>query len=158
MLLHVGGLQVTMDQEVDAVVLTNVEDGADMASRKRDPRAVGEPRGFAAWSGSDESSRIAMVSLETGEVTYLLPGGSNPRYSPTGHIVYAVGGTLRAVGFDADRLELTSNNPVPVLDNVETKASGAGNFGFSSDGALVYVTGTSGAAQGTLVWVDRERP
>ena len=111
---------------------------------------------FTAWSGSDESSRIAMVSLETKEVTYLLPGGSHPRYAPTGHIVYAVGGSLRAVGFDAERLELTSNNPVPVLENVDTKASGAANFGFSSDGALVYVTGTGSAPVRTLVWVDRD--
>ena len=67
---------------------------------------------FTAWSGSDETSRLAVVSLETGTVRYLLQGGSHPHYAPTGHIVYGVGGTLRAVGFDADRLELTSDNPV----------------------------------------------
>ena len=59
---------------------------------------------FTAWSTSDEDSRLAVVSLETGAVTYLLPAGSFPRYSLTGHIVYRVGSTLRAVGFDADRL------------------------------------------------------
>ena len=83
---------------------------------------------FTAWSGSDEGSRLAVVSLETREVTYLLPGGSHPRYSPTGHIVYGVGGTLRAVGFDTDRLELTSSNPVPVVENVMTKGTGAASF------------------------------
>ena len=81
-----------------------------------------------------------MVSLETGEVTYLVLGGSSPHYAPTGHIVYGVGGTLRPVAFDADRLEVTSN-PVPVLEDVNTKGSGAANFSFASDGSLVYVSG-----------------
>ena len=113
---------------------------------------------FTAWSGSDDASRLAVVSLETGEVTYLFPGGSNPHYSPTGHIVYGVGGTLRAIGFDAERLELTSHNPVPVLENVNTKASGAGDFSFSANGSLVYVKGVAatGGPAGTLVWVDRQ--
>ena len=34
---------------------------------------------FTAWSGSDEGSRIAVVSTETGQITYLLP-------SPTGTV------------------------------------------------------------------------
>ena len=113
---------------------------------------------FTAWSGTDEGSRIAVVSTETGQVTYLLTGGSNPHYSPTGHLVYAVGGTLRAVGFDAERLELTSDNPVPVVENVTTKPSGAASFSVADNGSLVYVLGGGGAAgpQRSLVWVDRE--
>ena len=114
---------------------------------------------FTAWSGSADGSRIAVVSLETGEITYLVPGGSNPHYSPTGHIVYGVGGTLRAVGFDAERLELTSDNAVPVLENVNTKSfSGAANFSLAGNGSLVYVAGTgfSGGTQRTLAWVDRQ--
>ena len=38
---------------------------------------------FTSWSGTDVGSRLAVVSLETGTVTYLLPGGSFPRYVPT---------------------------------------------------------------------------
>ena len=53
---------------------------------------------FTAWSGSAEASRIAVVSLATGEVNYLFRGGSNPRYSPTGHIVYGVDGDLACSG------------------------------------------------------------
>ncbi len=113
---------------------------------------------FTAWNGSDETSTIAVVSLETGERKDLVPGGSSPRYSPTGHIVYAVAGTLRAVAFDLGRLEVIGN-PVPVLENVTTKAaSGAANFSLSENGSLLYVWGT-GAGSGaprSLVWVDRE--
>ena len=105
-----------------------------------------------------ENAQIAVLNLDTGTQTVLVPGGSSPRYSPTGHIVYAVNGTLRAVGFDLDRLEVTTS-PRPVLDGVITKSSGAANFSFSHDGTLVYVPGTgvgSGSGQRTLVWVDRE--
>ena len=112
---------------------------------------------FTAWSASDEDSRLAVVSLETGTVTYLLSGGSHPRYAPTGHIVYAVGGTLRAVGFDPDRLALTSNNATPVVEDVSTTMQGAGNFSIAENGSIVYVmgVGAGGGAQRSLVWVDR---
>ena len=113
---------------------------------------------FTAWSGSPEESRLAVVSLDTGTVSYLLTGGSQPRYSPTGHIVYGVGGTLWAVGFDADQLALTSTNPVPVVENVITRNSGAAYFSLASDGSLVYGIGggVGGGAPRSLVWVDRE--
>ncbi len=45
---------------------------------------------------------------------------ADPHYSPTGHIVYGVNGTLRAVAFDVERLTVTGN-PVPVLEGVNTK-------------------------------------
>ena len=113
---------------------------------------------FTAVSGTAEDSRLAVVSLETGVVSYLLPVGGQARYAPTGHIVYGDGRTLWAVGFDADRLELTSTNPVPVVEDVGTKPSGAANFALAGNGSLVYVTG-AGAGGGiprSLVWVDRE--
>ena len=112
---------------------------------------------FTAWGGSDEGSRLAVVSLETSVVSYLLPGGSHPRYAPTGHIIYGVGGTLRAVGFDVDRLELTSTNATPVVENVATTRQGAGNFSVAENGSLVYVmgAGTGAGSQRSLVWVDR---
>ena len=113
---------------------------------------------FTAVSGTAEDSRLAVVSLETGVVSYLLPVGGQARYAPTGHIVYGDGRTLWAVGFDADRLELTSTNPVPVVEDVGTKPSGAANFALAGNGSLVYVTGAGagGGAPRSLVWVDRE--
>ena len=91
-----------------------------------------------------------------GDQRVLIPGGSNARYVPTGHIVYGVGGTLRAVGFDLDRLEVTSD-PIPVVDGVNTKFTGAANFGVAQDGSLVYVRGGGvGTGDSTLVWVERD--
>ena len=107
-------------------------------------------------AGLVENAQIAVLDLETRAHTVLISGGSHPRYSPSGHIVYGAGGTLRAVGFDLDRLEVTSN-AFPVLDGVSTKSTGAANFGLSREGTLVYVPSTSDT-QRSLVWVDREEP
>ena len=114
---------------------------------------------FTSWegSGSAESSRIAVVSPATGEVSYLVSGGSNPRYSSTGHIVYGVDGALWAVGFDPERLTLTNDRPVPIVENVSLKLGGGAAFSLSDDGALVYVRSDAiVGAQRTLVWVDRD--
>ena len=109
-----------------------------------------------AQARAAENTQIALLDLETGEQRVLLSGGSAPRYSPTGHIVYAANGTLRAVRFDVDTLEVTDPNPIPVLDGVVTKQSGAANFDIARDGSLVYVAGDAGSApQRALVWVDR---
>ena len=112
---------------------------------------------FTILGAGIENAQIAVLDLETGQQKVLLPGGSYPRYSSTGHIVYGIGGTLRAVPFDLGRLEVTGT-AVPVLEQVVTKDSGAADFALALDGALVYLSGTGPAAvRRTLVWVDRMR-
>ena len=106
---------------------------------------------------SDAWEHLALLSYDTGDVTYLGVQGAYPHYSPTGHIVYRLGNRLWAVGFDQDRLEPTAANPVPVLENVQTESSGAGNLSLSANGALVYLPTWSGRAQDrTLAWVDHQ--
>ena len=112
---------------------------------------------FTVLTGSDiENARIAVLSLESGEQKELIRGGSHPRYVPTGHIVYGVDNTLRAVAFDLERLEVRSN-PVPVLESVISKSSGATDFSVAENGSLVYIAGSVLAStRRTMVWVDRE--
>ncbi|SVA50083.1 uncharacterized protein METZ01_LOCUS102937, partial [marine metagenome] len=106
--------------------------------------------------GPLENAQIAVLSLQTGEYDVLFPGGSSARYVPTGHIVYGVGGTLRAVGFDLGTLTVTTE-PIPVIEEILMGPRGEANFDVSQDGSLVYVSGTSGGAVGLdLVWVDQE--
>ena len=112
-----------------------------------------------------EDDRIAVLDLKTGERKTLIRGGSDAAYvSPStgsghaGYLVYAAAGTLRAVRFDPDRLEVLSD-PVPVVEQVRTKPNGTANFSVSRTGALVYVTGgveTQGIADRALAWVDRQ--
>ena len=67
-----------------------------------------------------EKDQVAVLDLETHEKKILVQGGSNARYAAGEHIVYAAAGTLRAVSFDARRLEIRGN-PVPVAEHVVMK-------------------------------------
>ena len=114
------------------------------------------------YQGLDPTTaQIAVLDLVTGEQRVLVSGGSYPKYAPTGHIVYGFQGTLRAVPFDADRLEVTGD-PVGVLEGVRTLPTGAADFALAQDGSLVYVPGSGqGVLDRSLVWVDtagREEP
>ena len=103
-----------------------------------------------------EGFQVAVLDLETDQQRVLIPGGANPRYVSTGHIVYGIAGTLRAVAFDAARLRVLSD-PVPVLGGIETRPDGAAQYALSRVGSLVYIPGDAGSAedQRTLALVDR---
>ncbi len=107
-------------------------------------------------AGEDaDAAQIAVRHLGTGERRVLVSGGSYPKYVPTGHLVYAFAGTLRAVPFDLDQLTVTGN-PVGVLEGVFTKVSGAADVAVAQDGSLVYATGVeSGVVPSNLALVDR---
>jgi hypothetical protein len=70
---------------------------------------------ITAGPGAADNMQIAVLNLETGQYKTLVRGGSHPEYVETGHIVYAVSGTLRAVRFDVDRLDVVGD-PVPMLE------------------------------------------
>ena len=101
-----------------------------------------------------DESQIGVVNAETGEKKIVHQEGFNPRYSPTGHLLYGLGGTIRAVPFDLDRLEVTGE-PSLVVDGVATTSLGSAKFDVSSDGTLVYVPGPALYEGGRMVWVDR---
>ena len=85
------------------------------------------------------------------------PGGNQPRYALSGHLLYAQGGTLMAVPFDPQRLTVTGAT-VPVVEGVlqTSTTGGAAHYSVSATGSLVYVSGGAQAAQRRLVWVDRK--
>ena len=104
------------------------------------------------------TGQLAVLDLDTGDVARLNRAGVSPHYVSTGHLVYAAeDGSVRAVPFDADRLDVTGN-PVPLIEGVAVKGSGAANFSISDNGRLVYaLRGVGGGLdQSTLVWVDRD--
>ena len=103
-----------------------------------------------------ENTDIAVLNLRTGRSKVLIRGGSHAQYARSGHLVYGVSGTLRAVAFDLGGLEVVSN-PVAVLEGVATIAIGAANAAVAANGSLVYVPGTAAAGgQRTVVSVNRE--
>jgi len=92
-------------------------------------------------------------SLRSGTRKDLFAGWS-ARYLDAGHLVYAQGGDLFAVPFDADSLRLMGGS-VPMVPNV---AGIPARYAVSDSGTLVYVQGagkSSGESKNILVWVDR---
>ena len=98
-------------------------------------------------AGGIDNAQIAVLDLNTRTQKVLIRGGSHARYVPTGHLVYGVAGTLRAVAFDLNRLEVVGT-PVPVLAQVMMTPAGGVNMSLSGDGTLVYVPGGFQAARG----------
>ena len=106
-------------------------------------------------AGPIDNAQVAVLDLTTGHYKTLIHGGSQAEYVDPGYLVYAVAGTLRAVRFDAVKLEVLSD-PVPVVDQVTTLVTGAAEYSVSRQGALVYVAGGARGGARQLVWVTRQ--
>jgi eukaryotic-like serine/threonine-protein kinase len=118
----------------------------------------GEAVLFALAPAPDQwdKAKVVVQLLKTQERKTVIEGGSDARYLPTGHIVYAFGGTLFAIGFDLRKLARIGGQ-VPLLEGIRRGTSGAAQFSFSETGSLVYVPGpASAAAQRALVLSDRK--
>jgi serine/threonine-protein kinase len=102
-----------------------------------------------------DAAQVAVFDLQTKVLRILVRGGSHAHYVSSGHLVYAVAGTLRAVPFDVASLE-TRGTPVTVVPDVVTTIKGGVNAVVAGDGTLAYVSGTVEGTPRTLVWVDRQ--
>lgn len=108
-------------------------------------------------AGGVDASQVVVLDLQTGTQKVLLRGGSQARYVPSGHLVYAASGTLRAIAFDLARMEVFGTAR-PVVPEVVTLPTGTAEFDIAGDGTLIYASGGGGitAAARTLAWVDRQ--
>jgi serine/threonine-protein kinase len=96
------------------------------------------------WSWGDED--IVAHTLATGTRKVLLTDAADARYLPTGHLVFLRRGTLFAVPFDAERLEVRGP-AVAVLDTVaqaltagnSNDVTGAGQFDVAPTGTLAWI-------------------
>ncbi len=106
----------------------------------------------ANWS----NAQIAVQPVGAGQRRNLIQRGTQPRYAPSGHLVYAQGGSLMAATFNPERLQITGAS-VPVVEGiVQSISSGAAQYSISATGSLVYVPGGVQGAELQLVWVDRK--
>jgi serine/threonine-protein kinase len=113
---------------------------------------------FTLFSADRETHQIVVQSLDTGELRVVADAGTDARYVPTGHLVYALAGTLLAVPFDAAALT-ARGGPVPLVDPVAMSPDRSmAYFAVSDDGVLAYVPSdaSGGVEDRTLVWVDRQ--
>ncbi|MBZ5500160.1 MAG: serine/threonine protein kinase [Acidobacteriia bacterium] len=111
----------------------------------------------------DPKPSLALLRLDTGEWHVLFQDAADARYVPTGHLVFLRQGTLMAVGFDPARLEVIGQ-PIALVENVmqafglsySSHHIGAGQFGISDTGSLIYAPGGVPPPQSnSLVWVDQ---
>ena len=151
----IGLLQVPASGGTPQVLTTLDSNKGEISHRWPHFLPGGKAVVFNASSGPSWSRwPIVVQSLETGERRVLVEEGTDARYSPTGHLVYVRAGTLMAVPFDLERLEVTGE-AMPVLEGVRITPEGAAQFGFSSLESLVYIPGPVGEPRRRLVWLDR---
>ena len=105
--------------------------------------------------GLADGATVAVLDLRTLKTSPLFRGGTNPRYSSTGHLIFARGGSLFAVPFDSKNAQVTGVER-RLLDGVATVKNGAAQYAVGGSATLAYVTGTEGIGDDELVWIDRQ--
>ena len=135
--------------------------GSTLGERTHGPRLLpgGRTVLFTSTTSSWNDAQIVAVRLDTGERRVVIANGADARYVSTGHLVYTQFGTLFAVPFNADTLEVVGQ-PVPLPEQVMTATAdltGAAQFGVSENGTLVYTPADVGAAEhNALVMTEPE--
>ena len=107
---------------------------------------------------------LQIYDLQNNTSKRLLPGAAG-QYLPSGHLVYTSAGTLWAVTFELDRMEVRGT-PTPVLEGIREHVGGGPGtpYGVSGivhaivapTGVLAYIPELDRQLRRTLVWVDRE--
>ncbi len=101
---------------------------------------------------------VVLYEFETDSTRVLIPGGVDPKYVETGHLLYVdLFGGLWAVAFDASRGNVLSE-PVPILGGISVLRGQFGRYSVSGNGTLVYGAGGSAETQDQrqLLTVDLE--
>ena len=119
---------------------------AEQISRKEDQKiglmfpSLIPDTGTVLCSTRDEGnsvSRLVALDIATKQLTDLEMGGTNPRYLPTGKILFVQRETIVVAPFDPDRLEITGP-PAPVLPRAWVD-EGQMQLDISSEGSVVYL-------------------
>jgi serine/threonine-protein kinase len=102
--------------------------------------------------------KVMLLDFRTGEMTEIAEG-NEPRYVPTGHIVYSVvEGSAFAIPFDL-KSKSVRGTPVPVLPSLTVFGGGSTQLDFSRNGTLIYAdrgTGAEAVTSRPLVWVGMD--
>jgi serine/threonine-protein kinase len=112
--------------------------------------SVTKGQGPTRW----DEAQIVVQSLSSGERTVVVKGGSDARYLPTGHLVYALRDGVFGAAVDA-RLTVRGG-AVPLVQGVQRTvgvSAVASNYAVSDQGTLVFVPGV--VANRSFVWMHR---
>jgi len=103
--------------------------------------------------GSFDDASVVAESLDGRKRTTVVKGGTNPRFLPSGYVLYGRDGALWAIPFD-DATFTVSGAPFKVLDDLLVSSDGAAQFAVSANGTLAYVAGGMAASARRLLAVD----
>jgi serine/threonine-protein kinase len=105
--------------------------------------------------GGSLRTGVAVLDLHSGKTKVLLQDGGGAAYCPPGYLLFAREGTLFAVRFDLQKLEV-KGEPVAILDGLHQPFNHyPGTFDIGSDGTLFYPPAAGAAHNRRLVMVDR---
>jgi serine/threonine-protein kinase len=95
-----------------------------------------------------DEARIVVQALTPGSARrVVIAAGSDARYVPTGHLVYASAGTLLAVPFDLGQLQVTGTPVTVVLGVQRSLNTGSAQFAISRTGSVAYIPGPVAPAE-----------
>jgi serine/threonine-protein kinase len=157
--LGVGGV-VRISDRGDVEDLVKVEPG-EAAS---DPQLLPGGRHLLVTIGAEvgssietwDKARIVVYNLDTKARTVVRDGANGGRYIRTGHLLYAVGGTIFAAPFDLREMR-ESGPSVPVVEGVRRGVTGVVHYDVSPSGVLAYAPGPLGTSlvPSGLAFTDR---
>ena len=143
---------------VDVVIPVKLDETAHGPQMLPDGRSIL----FTLARGTDperwDAAEIDVQTLGTNDRKTIVRGGADARYTSNGYILYAVGGVVFAVRFNARTLE-TDGASSPVASGVSRAVAGqtgVAQFSVSSTGSLAFVPGPASlGGGGELVLLDR---
>ena len=102
----------------------------------------------ATTTDLNSGARLVAQTIASGERHVVVEDATDPRYVPSGLLLYMKLGVLMAAAFDATKLQVTGP-AVAMLDGVMqalnapngATETGAGQFAVSTSGTLVYIAG-----------------
>jgi eukaryotic-like serine/threonine-protein kinase len=113
--------------------------------------SVTKNQGPTRW----DEAQVVVQSSSSGERKVVVQGGSDARYLPTGHLVYALRDSVFGAAFDATHL-MIRGGAVPLVQAVQRTlgvSAVASNYAVSDHGTLVFVPGVESTR--SFVWMHR---
>jgi serine/threonine-protein kinase len=110
---------------------------------------------FTAYRSPLETATIEVLTISSGERRVLMTGGVYGLYVATGHLLFAVGESIRAVPFALDRFQIAGTPRSVVEDVAMNLTDGAAAFDVSETGTLAYLPVDSYVSETNVMFVDR---
>jgi len=116
--------------------------------------AYGGRAGVQGAAALDDAAIVA-IDLRTLQRKPLIHAGANPRFCPSGHLLFTRNGSLFAAPFDPERLEVLGT-PAEVVRGVLGNAlGGSAHLSVSAEGSLAYAPGTLTRVEHTILLASR---